>query len=174
MRRSLAMFKSLININFYTLIFIVIFKSQLAFAIKALEAEVTVSPVGDFIAAVDKVSGYIILKEKKYIGENVKFNLKNLKTGMSLRDEHALKHLNVEQFPFAELVKGEGIDGKGKATIKIHGKEKEIEGTFIVQESYLEANFKILLSDFGIEGINYKGAGVDDEVKVTVRVPIKK
>lgn len=154
--------------------FIVVLNFVIAASVHAqatLSAEVSITPAGDFVA---KISGVGSVKKSgnKYVSNNVKFDLRKLSTGIKLRDEHAQKYLHTQEFPFAELISAEGSDGAGKATIKFKGVQKEINGTYKVEGSFFLAEFNISLSDFKVEGINFKGAGVDDEVKVQVKIPI--
>lgn len=111
----------------------------------------------------------------KILAENIVVSLKNLDTGMKLRNDHMKdKFLEVNKYPEAILVRGEGLNGTGTGKIKIRGIEKEVKGTYKIVGSEVEAEFELLLSDFGITGINYKGVGVEDKVKLKVSVPIAK
>ncbi|MFF6464151.1 YceI family protein, partial [Staphylococcus aureus] len=105
--------------------------------------------------------------------ENIVVNLKSLKTGVELRDKHTQKHLETEKFPEAVLLSAKGKGGKGTGKIKIRGVEKDISGVYKVEGKTLKAKFKLKLSDFGIEDINYMGVGVEDEVTLAVTVPVK-
>lgn len=137
-------------------------------------AAVTLSPVGNFKAKTNDVKGEAIFKGDEVKAENIVVELKDLKTGLEMRDRHAKdKYLEVEKYPQAVLIKGEGKAGVGKGLLRLHGKEAEIKGTFEIKEKTLIAKFPIHLKDFGIEGINYKGVGVEDEVKVEITVPAK-
>lgn len=140
-----------------------------------LKAEVKLSPAGGFTATTPDVTGEVTKEEDGYKATNVKVNLKNIKTGIELRDKHTQKHLETEKFPEATLVTAIGKKEKGKAKIKFHGEEKEVEGTYkVLNDKFLQANFVIKLSDFAITGIRYMGVGVKDEVQVELIVPLKK
>jgi polyisoprenoid-binding protein YceI len=99
--------------------------------------------------------------------------LKNVTTGITLRDEHTKKHLEVDKYPEAVLVSATGKDGKGEGVVKIHGVERSVKGTYEINNDKLTANFPLKLSEFGIEGIKYMGVGVQDEVQLTVTVPVQ-
>ena len=131
-------------------------------------------PAGDFTGRTTEVAGFATMDGAKVKVENIKVTLKNIKTGVELRDSHTRKHLEVEKFPDAILVKGEGENGKGTGTLRIKGIDKPVAGTYKIMGSDLVAQFKIKLSDYKITGIKYMGIGVDDEVNLTVKLPIKK
>lgn len=139
------------------------------------EADVSLTPAGDFKAKSEDVKGFAVMKGAQVSAENVVVSLKNLKTGISLRDKHAReKYLEVEKYPEITLVKAVGKNGKGIGRIKYRGVEKNVSGTYQIKGSNLLASFPIKLSDFNVKGIKYMGVGVDDEVKINVTLPLKK
>lgn len=142
---------------------------------EAVEADVTLSPAGSFVGKTNDVKGHAILKGDTVLAQNIVVNLKGLKTGVSLRDTHTLKHLEVDKYPTAVLVKGIGKGGHGKMRLKFRGKEKDISGTYKVSpdKKSVLANFMIVLSEFDITGIKYMGIGVKDSVNVRVTIPIR-
>ena len=135
--------------------------------------DVTLSPAGDFTGKVGKIVGFATAAGGKVTASEIKVPLKDLTTGIDLRDKHTKEHLEVEKHPFAILTNAEGEGGKGKGTLEIKGVKKEVSGRYEKDGDELKATFKIKLSDFGITGISYKGIGVDDEVVVNVEVPLK-
>ena len=149
----------------------------LAYTFNAGAAEATFDihliPAGDFTGRTSDVTGSAIVAGKKVTAENIRVSLKNIKTGVELRDSHTRKHLEADKFPEAILVKGEGENGKGSGLLKIRGIEKQVAGTYKIVGSELVAQFKIKLSDFKISGIKYMGIGVDDDVNLGVKVPFK-
>lgn len=146
-----------------------------SWAAGSADAEVSLSPAGDFKAKCEEVSGHATMKGDSISAENVVVTLKNLKTGIALRDKHAReKYLEVAKYPTMTLIKAEGKGGKGKGRIKYRGVEKDIEGTYKIEGDQLVAHFPIKLSDFNIKGIKYMGVGVDDDVKINVNLPLKK
>jgi polyisoprenoid-binding protein YceI len=151
-----------------------IFLSSSAFGSSLATFDVTLSPAGDFTGKVTKVEGHATLSGSKVSAENIKVPLKNLSTGIALRDTHTKKYLEVEKFPYATLISAQGEDGKGRGILEVKGIKKDVKGTYQVKGSVLESSFKINLSDFNITGIGYKGIGVDDEVLIKVTVPLKK
>lgn len=137
--------------------------------------DVNLIPAGDFKAKTEDIKGEAILEGDTVTAKNIVVGLKDLKTGITLRDKHAKeKYLEVDKFPEAVLVYATGKDGKGEGRLRIRGIEKEIRGTYEIIGDYLKAEFPIKLSDFGITNIKYMGLGVDDIVKVQVKVPLRK
>lgn len=143
-----------------------------AFAEK-VEVDIVLNPVGDFTATTNNVTGFATVKDGQVTAENIKVNLRTLKTGIKLRDDHTQKYLGVKKQPEAILIKAIGKNGKGKGQLKINGQVQEVDGTYVIKGKELQAEFKITLSGFGINDISYKGIGVDDEATIRVRVPIK-
>lgn len=135
---------------------------------------VALTPAGDFVGKTADLKGEVTVVGNEYSAQNIVVNLKNLKTGVALRDKHTQKHLQTDKFPEAVLVQAKGKDGKGVGQIKIKGITKEIAGTYTVSGNMLNAEFPLKLSDFEIKGIKYMGIGVEDEVKIKVSAPIKK
>ncbi len=130
-------------------------------------------PAGDFTGKTSDVKGFATVVGSKVKAENIQVSLKNLKTGIELRDNHTRKHLEADKFPEAILVKGEGENGTGFGILKIKGIEKKVTGTYKMIGNELAAQFKIKLSDFKITGIKYMGVGVDDDVTLNVKLPTK-
>lgn len=140
---------------------------------QSVVVDVVLNPMGDFKAKTSDVKGEAVVNGDTVSASNIVVNLKNLKTGVELRDKHTQKHLGTDKFPEAVLVSATGKGGKGTGKIKIRGIEKDIAGVYKVDGKTLKAKFKLTLSDFGIEDINYMGVGVEDEVTLNVSVPVK-
>lgn len=146
--------------------------SSLGFA-QNVSVDVVLNPMGDFTAKTSDIKGFATVKGDEVSASNIVVNLKNLKTGMDLRDKHTQKYLETDKYPEAVLLSASGKGGKGTGKIKIKGVEKDIAGTYKIEGKTLKAIFKIQLSDFNISEISYKGLGVEDEVKLLVSVPVK-
>lgn len=136
--------------------------------------DVALSPAGSFKGKTAAVKGQAVQQGDSFTAANIVVDLKTIKTGIEVRDQHTLKHLEVDKFPEAILVSATGKGGKGDGVIKIRGIEQKISGTYKVNGTNLDAEFALKLSDFKISGIRYMGVGVKDEVKLHVSVPIKK
>jgi polyisoprenoid-binding protein YceI len=144
-----------------------------AFAQEAV-VDVTLRPAGAFKGTSKEVKGTAVQKGDTVEAQNIIVSLKNIQTGIGLRDQHTKKHLEVEKFPEAVLVSAKGKDGKGEGLIRIRGIEKKIAGTYQIEGNQLKADFPIKFSDFGISGVKYMGVGVDDNGMIHVSVPYKK
>ena len=143
---------------------------------KGMKAYITLFPAGDFVATTSDLTGSAqMVSANEVKAQNITINLNSLKTGLELRDDHAKnKYLEVQKYPEAVLVSATGKDGKGSGILRLHGKEAKVDGTYVLTagNKFLTAEFKSKLSLFGINEINYKGVGVDDEFKVEVTVPV--
>lgn len=150
--------------------------SSLSFAqVNTAKAYVVLNPAGDFVANMKVISGTAYLQDGKYRAKNIVVDLNSMETGLDLRDEHGKnKYLEVKKYPQAVLVEAIGANGVGKGRLKFHGKENIVTGTYKVTNSgkSLSADFIVKLSSFGIADINYKGIGVEDEVRVEVTIPV--
>lgn len=146
--------------------------SSLTWAASAT-VDISLSPAGSFKGKTGDIKGFATKKGDEVTAQNIVVNLKGLKTGIELRDKHTQKHLETEKYPEAVLVSAKGKGGKGVGKIRIRGVEKDISGTYKVNGSELEAEFKLNLADFKITNVKYMGAGVEDEVVLHVAVPVK-
>lgn len=135
--------------------------------------DITLRPAGSFKVKSTEVKGVVVQNGDAVEAKNIVIGLKNVKTGISLRDEHTRKYLDVTKYPTAELVSATGKAGKGQGVIKIRGIEKKIEGEYKIEGEKLVGSFPIKLSEFGITGIKYMGVGVQDEATVHVSIPKK-
>lgn len=158
-------------------LFLVLFFGLSAFAQKSdVKIFVTLSPAGDFIAKTSDVKGFAVLNpDGSYTADNVIIDVKTLKTGLSLRDDHMLnKYLEVSKFPQIVLKKAKGANNKGEGILAIKGKEIKVAGTYKASAKTISAEFMMNLKDAGIEDISYKGVGVEDEIKIVAEIPIEK
>lgn len=157
-----------------THLFAVVFFSFFASA-QSVEVDVTLSPAGSFVARTSSVTGHAVLKGNAVAAQGIKVKLTDLKTGISLRDSHTKKYLETEKYPETVLIKALGKNGKGKAKIKLRGKEKMVNGSYTLSsdKKSLTASFPLILSEFDITGIKYMGVGVKDQVMVRVQIPVK-
>lgn len=105
-------------------------------------------------------------------------DLNLLTTGIDLRDEHMKeKYLETAKFPKAKLtiddlnLPANAKDQAFKGTLSLHGKEAPVEGTFSFNEKKeASAEFKIKLSDFGIEIPEYMGIKVAETVTIKTQI----
>lgn len=160
----------------FRLVFLISFVVVTQARAQNLKLFVTLNPAGDFVAESDKVSGNAVENPDGSVeAANIKVPVKSLKSGISLRDEHMVeKYLEASKYPEITLKLAKGKDGKGIGILVVKGKEGKIAGNYAKNKDHLKAAFKMKTSDFGITDINYKGVGVEDEVKVEVMVPLVK
>jgi polyisoprenoid-binding protein YceI len=136
--------------------------------------DVTLTPAGSFQAQTDEIVGEASMKGDTVSAEKIIVKLKNLKTGIAMRDKHTRdKYLETGKFPEAILTKAVGKNGKGTGMLKIKNIERAVAGSYSIKGGLLVAEFPIKLSEYGITGVKYMGVGVDDEVKLHVAVPVK-
>ena len=139
-----------------------------------LKIFVTLSPAGDFIAKTSAVKGVAIEKaDGSFVAENVEVDLNSLQTGISLRDDHMKeKYLDTKTYPKATLKKAIGKGGKGVGLLNIKGKDINIKGDYKKDGKYIIAEFVITLAEVGITDVNYKGVGVEEEIKIEIAMPV--
>jgi polyisoprenoid-binding protein YceI len=121
-----------------------------------------------------------------------KASLKNIKTGIGLRDKHTKKYLDVEQWPDASLVvekskvkypEGSKVSGSGTGKFRLHGvtrdepfsytAEKNKDGEYVVTGSVGKKDVGINIENYKIEKPCYLGVCVDPNVKVSVSFKVK-
>ncbi len=141
-----------------------------------LNVDVDLSPAGDFVAKTTSIKGTALKMNKNgkdfFAAKNIEIDLRTIKTGVSLRDKHLKKYLEVDKYPKATLIKAQGANGKGIALINIKGKKIKVKGQLEVKGNQLTAHFPITLTELGIEGVRYMGVGVKDKLQVHVTVPV--
>lgn len=136
-------------------------------------------------SAGNKPDGFIEVNNDSLVGEFT-FDLKSLKTGIDLRDEHMKdKYLEVAKYPTAKLVikplsitesdldKNLKKDFSGSLTL--HGVTKEISGSaeYSGSSKNLVAQFKVELSDFGIAIPEHLGVKVSKTAEVEVSLVLE-
>lgn len=135
--------------------------------------------------------GHLRLENGDVSGQLV-LNLDDLKTGISLRDEHMKnKYLQTKEFPKAELtIEKVPVPMAGDQKIQLrkdvafhgmlnlHGRNHSIEGTIDfsgeTEHPSVLAHFSVPLSEYGIETPSYAGVKVSDHVEVTVDLKTKR
>ncbi len=110
--------------------------------------------------------------------------LDQLKTGIDLRDEHMKeKYLEIKKYSQAKLIienlaipeNTEIKDQEFSGTLNLHGKEAPVKGVFNMSKDRLvEAEFKIKLTDYGIEIPEYMGINVAETVNIKTKIQFEK
>jgi hypothetical protein len=130
---------------------------------------------GDFVATSEQIKGFAKVVGDKYVAEGVSVPVATLDAGMPLRTKHMIgKYLENTKYPEVKLIKAEGSHGQGTGLIEIHGVQKPIKGSFVIDKNELVATFSVKISEHGIAQVKYLGLGVHDDVSVVARIPIKK
>lgn len=135
--------------------------------------KVALSPAGNFEAKSDKVKGEVKKDGTKFTAENLWVKVEELKTGITLRDEHFHKHLNFEKFPKITFTQVSAADGKGTGTLTVNEVKKPVNFTYKnVGPTKIEATFKVKPSEFKLKAAEYMGIGVTDEVEVVTLIDV--
>ncbi len=131
----------------------------------------------------------IMKTENNKVSLESTLDLNLLKTGIDLRDEHMKeKYLETGKHPQAKLVitsldlpanwEDSPIaikDQPFKGTLHLHGKEAPVEGIFSLNEKReATSEFKIKLTDFGIEIPEYMGIKVAETVTIKTQIQLEK
>nr|BDT27106.1 YceI family protein [Bacteriovorax sp. HI3] len=135
--------------------------------------KVALSPAGSFEAKSAKVKGDVKKDGNKFTAENLWVKVEELKTGISLRDEHFHKHLNFEKSPKITFSQVSAADGKGTGTLTVNDVKKPVDFTYKqVNPNKIEATFKVKPSELKLKPAEYMGIGVTDEVEVVAVIDV--
>jgi len=143
--------------------------------------------LNEFTGVSSKLNGLIDLEKNEL---DFYIDLNTLKTGIGLRDRHMREnYLETKKYPFAEftgkvkeeisLRPGEIKNVTAIGKFKIHGVEREmtVPGKLIaisVNEVKLEAQFKVMLSDYKINIPRVVFYELADEQIITISLNLKK
>lgn len=136
-----------------------------------VKIHVTLSPAGSFQATSDKVSGRVIKKEGILRASRITVPVDSFKTEIDLRDEHFKKHLKMKDHSRAILKKMIGQNGNAKGVLEVAGVDKPIAIKYQEKGNLILATFTVKASDFKLDKAQYMGVGVEDQVKVDVKIP---
>jgi hypothetical protein len=107
-----------------------------------------------------------------------KSSIKNMKTGIGLRDKHLNKYLKAEgnektaTFTVdAGKLKRDGSSATG--AFSMNGKTKDVTVNYKVDGKEVKANFNVVITDFDIEQPCYLGVCCDTKVAVQVKLGLK-
>lgn len=114
------------------------------------------------------------------------FSLKQLDTGIDLRNEHMKnKYLEIGKYPSAKLTLKpvafsdaefkSDVKKSFNGTLTLHGVTKDVSGNFeySAKTKNISANFNIKVSDFNIDIPKYMGIVVSENVEVATLVHLK-
>jgi len=118
-------------------------------------------------------------------GDKVVFkaSLKDIKTGIGLRDNHTKKYLGTEQWPDASLTvdksaikvpeDGKKSSGSAPGKFRLHGVTKDVKVAYSAErhgsEYAIDGHFSVNIEDHKIEKPCYLGVCVDTTVKVDAK-----
>jgi polyisoprenoid-binding protein YceI len=134
---------------------------------------VSLNPAGSFVAKSSQLKSGKLAREGEtnFKLSEARLSLNSLQSGIELRDTHMKdKYFEVHKYPEAELFQAVGKNEKFTAQLKVHGVTKEINGTYELKPNALRATFYCRLSDFKIKEAQYRGIGVEDQVKVVTEI----
>lgn len=154
----------------YYLLLILFLNANLA--AKEISVYVTFSPSGSFKAVSEDFSGRVISKEGKVFAKKVKVRVKSFKTGVGLRDEHFQKHLKGKKHPQIYITNVSGEKGTASGDIYVAGIKKSIKMKYKIKNGLLLASFSLNTQDFKLKKVKYLGLGVNENVKISVEMPI--
>jgi hypothetical protein len=158
--------------------------SKLFFAVAFLitsgalaESEVSIgvelNPMGSFEATSNAISGTAKKKGNQFIAQNVILDLTTLDSGIELRDKHMKEeYFETKKFPKAVLIKAIGRGGKFAGILMVRNVKTKIKGTFKISGKVIEAEFATPMSAYKIKKASYMGVGVENLVKVKVKIPV--
>jgi len=112
-----------------------------------------------------------------------KASLKNIKTGIGLRDNHTKRYLGVDQWPDTSLTvdksaiktpeDGKKASGSAPGKFRLHGVTKDVKVSYSVErhgsEYAVEGHFSVNIEDHKIEKPCYLGVCVDTTVRVDAK-----
>lgn len=154
-------------------------KGKVAFLAKGKPALISIK--GEGVGASGELH-----EENGLISGEIEFELKSLKTGIDLRDEHLKnKYLEVDKFPTAKVTISSlklpvkiNDSFKFSGVLNLHGVSQPIEGSAEVSGAasaqFIKSEFKINLSQFKIDIPSFKGITVAEEVLVKIETPVLK
>ena len=127
------------------------------------------------------------LKVKEEDGKLVfKASLKNLKTGIGLRDKHLKKYLETDQWPDASLVIDKGklkfpddkkVSANATGKFKLHGVSRDEKFDYTAEKKdggySVSGKLTVDTDNYKIEQPCYLGVCVDKKVKIDVSFKLK-
>jgi polyisoprenoid-binding protein YceI len=185
------MFKSVRKSTHFSRLFIAALALSAASAFagwsKDGEAQATFSGTGPAGFKIDGKTPDVSVKDD---GKNftVVVALKNLTTGIGLRDSHMReKYLEVEKFPDAtlsvplsslKLEDGKTSEAEGKGTFSVHGKSKELSFKYKANcksgTCDIEGTIPVNMKDFDVNVPSYLGVTVKPDIVVKTSFKAKK
>ncbi len=147
------------------------------------------APLEEFRGVTGNIDGYVLWQDDDMIGGSefyFEVDLTTLDTGIGLRNRHMQEHyLETEKYRYAvfsgrlcKVVKDSLLHVEANGVFKLHGRERPL--TLLVDvrpddDDYLaETQFTTALSDYEIKVPKLMFMKIDNDVKVQVKVTLKK
>jgi hypothetical protein len=138
-----------------------------------VDITVTLSPAGSFQITTSKVKGKLKKKGNVYKASKLSVKVKDLETGIELRDEHTRKRIMTKKHKKIIVTDIIAKDGKGKGKIEIKGIKKSFKFMYSISKKTMNAKFKLNLSHFKIKDLSYMGVGAKKIINLKIKMPIK-
>ncbi len=134
---------------------------------------VELNPMGSFEATSGALAGSAKKKGDQFIAQNIVLDLTTLDSGIELRDKHMKEeYFETKRFPKAVLIKAIGKKGKFAGILMLRNIKAKITGTYKVDGDTIEAEFTTPMTAFKIKKAAYMGVGVENMIKVKVKIPV--
>ncbi len=146
-------------------------KAQVSFLTTANPGGIKIKGVAENAPEKKSIKGKYQI-EGDSISGNLELALKDLDTGITMRNEHMTgKYLETEKYPVAllEIPKTpfkENTETPFKGTLSLHGQKKPVEGKLIAKNSGLNLDFFVKLSDHNIEVPKFMGITMKEDIHV--------
>jgi len=157
------------------ILFLTVLIGNTARAESSVSLAVELNPMGSFEATSEKLTGTVKNVKGKLTAQNIVLDLTSLDSGIELRDKHMKEdYFQTKKFPKAVLTKAVGKNGKFAGILMIRSIKHKINGTYKISGKQLEAEFTTSMAAFKIKKASYMGVGVEDAIKVKVKLPVSK
>lgn len=132
---------------------------------------VKLSPAGSFQAKTSTIKGSITKSGSSYTAKKLSVKVKDLETGIELRDDHLQKRISGSRITVTDV---KASRGNGTGFLEMNKIKKPIRFKFEANSSQLMAVFTIKMSsDYKLKDLKYLGVGAKDVVKIQAIIPIK-
>ena len=147
----------------------------LCFQLRAGEVQIIAKliPGGTIELESDKLLGQLIYNKTTYYSRKLFIDVKTLKSGIELRDQHLHKYLinNGSPVVYLEDVKIDKKSLKGQGLLKLNNVKKLIKFKVQRKKKYLFTSFNINKVDFKLPIARYMGiTSVDPNLKLNIKI----
>ncbi|MES2767932.1 MAG: YceI family protein [Bdellovibrionota bacterium] len=121
----------------------------------------------------------VLTENQNAVSGFLTLNLKDLKTGIDLRDRHMKeKYLEIGKFPEAQLhlmnlkIIDSNVEQIFTGNLVLKGESKPVSGTYKLNDGKLLAKFTFSIKDYPIATPKYLGIEVTDKVEIEINSKI--